>query len=106
MRNKVLENWNGGVPVGGKRIMNLRYVDDTVIPTSEEAKMEVIMANLTEESSSYRLEINRAKTKIMIIDRQNENQSQGHTVAGFAVVESFNYLRSVVTNKGESEEEG
>lgn len=25
------ENWNGGITIGGRKIYNLRYADDTVV---------------------------------------------------------------------------
>jgi len=42
------------------------------------------------------------KTKIMIIDRNPANVGQ---IDGFEVVEKFNYLGSLITNKSGSDEE-
>ncbi|XP_071653184.1 uncharacterized protein [Temnothorax longispinosus] len=86
--------------VGGRRISNLRYADDTTILATTAQEMEAIMERLALISREYGLEINRDKTKIMIIDRQMNNQPNVKEVAGFEVVEKMVYLDSMITNKG------
>lgn len=102
---KVLEGWEGGITIGGRKISNLRYADDTLILAATEEELRAIMEKLERVSRAYGLEINAAKTKVMIIDRQNENQPSVTRIAGYDVVQKFNYLGSVVSNTGGSSDE-
>lgn len=63
---KALEGRKGGVTVGGTRISNLRYAEDTMLLAAS-----VDDARVTSEKGEQDmgLRINQAKTKIMIVDR-------------------------------------
>lgn len=98
---EVLSDWDGGISVGGRKINNLRYADDMLIIASTSAELEDIMTRLSTYSNAYGLQINMSKTKVMIIDRLNNNQQNVTTVAGFDVVSHFNYLGSIICNNGE-----
>ena len=102
---KVLENWEGGVSVGGKKFNNLRYADDTTIIAGNAEDLEDIMERLERICLEYGLRINKAKTKVMIIDRPTGNQPQRRRIAGYEVVDSFTYLGLLITNTGGSSEE-
>ena len=43
---KVLQGWRGGVTIGGKRINNLRYADDTLMLARSEEELTEIMRKL------------------------------------------------------------
>ncbi|XP_050514781.1 uncharacterized protein LOC126890021 [Diabrotica virgifera virgifera] len=70
-----------------------------------EIELEYIMYRLDTISREYGLKINAQKTKVMIIDRIRNNQPEIRNVAGFEVVNRFNYLGSLITNNGGCEEE-
>jgi exonuclease III len=99
---KVLDNWQGGISVGGRKISNLRYADDTLLLAGSAEELTEIMRELERISREYGLEINRAKTKVMIIDRRNENLPAEPQVAGFDTVSSFVYLGSLLSSTGGS----
>ena len=99
---KVLQGWRGGVTIGGKRINNLRYADDTLMLARSEEELTEIMRKLDRISREHGLTLNKKKTKIMIIDRNPANVGQ---IDGFEVVENFSYLGSLITNKGGCDEE-
>ena len=71
-----LENWSNGVSIGGKQISNLRYADDTTLLAKSELQIEELLSLLELHSRNMGLEINRLKTKMMIIDRANNNSGQ------------------------------
>lgn len=71
---EVLEDWNGEVSIGGRKINNLRYADDTLIIAAKKEEMVDIMDKLSSVSRGYGLNLNKQKTKTMIVDRQNHNQ--------------------------------
>lgn len=101
----ILDNWQGGISVGGRKVNNLRYADDTLIITSSVEEMEFIMHRLQETSADFGLKLNPNKTTIMIVDRQNNNQPHIKTIAGFKVVNKYLYLGSLIENSGACEGE-
>lgn len=60
-----------GITVGGERINNIRYADDTVLLADNEEDMQAIINRVVEVSTIYGLEINTQKTKLMVISKQN-----------------------------------
>jgi len=79
---EILDEWQGGIPVGGRRINNLRCADDTLIIASTILKITEIMSRLSVISEKYGLKINKSKTKIMIVDKQDNNFPQISEIAG------------------------
>lgn len=63
------------------------------------------MQRLAIRSRTYGLEINTAKTKVMIVDCPNNNNPDTARIAGYEVVSRFKYLRLVITNTGDCEPE-
>lgn len=102
MRN-VLESWDGGVKIGGKRFSNLRFADDTLLIAGSPEELQGILHRLQGVSLEYGLKININKTKIMIIDRDNENQRQPEKIGDFEVVDKFVYLGSMLHKSGSCE---
>lgn len=47
---EILEGWKGGIAVGGRKINNLRYADDTLIIAKDEHELINIMQRLDEHS--------------------------------------------------------
>lgn len=43
---EVLNGWDGGVLIGGKKISNLCYADDTVLVASSEEELMQIMQSV------------------------------------------------------------
>ncbi|XP_012548777.2 uncharacterized protein LOC101741398 [Bombyx mori] len=104
---KTLEEWDGGVTVGGVKISKLRYADDTTLVAStstSEEEMEELLRRLVIVSEEMGLKINQSKTKIMIVDKYgtlNENNILGQ----YDIVKTFVYLGSIISNRGRSETE-
>ncbi|CAH2265532.1 jg10077 [Pararge aegeria aegeria] len=70
---RTLENWTDGVVIGGLKISNLRYADDTTLFASSARYIENLLQKMESISLEFGLKINRAKTKMMIVDRINNN---------------------------------
>lgn len=101
----VLDNWNGGIRIGGKKISNLRFADDTVLIAENEEELLELLNKLENMSADYGLRVNYSKTKIMIIDRESENRGQPVGIGGCEVVQQFIYLGSTLHNSGSCEPE-
>lgn len=101
---KTLEDWEGGVKINGVKISNLRYADDTTLFASSEAEMAELLNRLETTSLEMGLDINKSKTKLMVIDRFASIQ-RTNILQEYESVNQFQYLGSMVTNKGNSEPE-
>lgn len=95
-----MDEWNGGISTEGRRINNLRYTNDAGIITASKEELQEIMDRLCTISKEYGLELNKQKTKPMIVDRLHNNQPQVQHVTGYKAVSNFNYLGSMITNTG------
>jgi len=56
------------VHIGGRRLTNLRYADDTVLLTESEEELKKIVNRLDQVGSEKGLLINMNKTKIMTLN--------------------------------------
>lgn len=72
----ILDRWQGGIAIEGTKISNLRYADDTLLITSNQEKLVQLIDRLKIISQQYGLKINRAKTKIMVVSRGEQNVGQ------------------------------
>jgi len=96
---ETLDGFQGGLQIGGRMIMNLRYADDIILFATSEAELQGLVDRLDRVSRRYSLLINIDKTKVMPRDGmacriiiQNEQLAQ---------VNTFPYLGSVITEDGE-----
>ncbi|XP_037869594.1 uncharacterized protein LOC105842522 [Bombyx mori] len=101
---KALDGWNGGVTVGGTKITNLRYADDTTILAASETEMAAILERIERVSLEFGLHINRSKTKVMTVDRA-QVLSPSNALKDYEKVEEFIYLGSLISNRGNCEKE-
>lgn len=93
----------GGLVIGGKRISNLRYANDTTLFIGEREILELIQ-KVEKESSAFGLELNRQKTKLIIIDRTNKLKDVP-SIQGMEVVEEIIYLGVFINREGSSSTE-
>ncbi|VEN62348.1 unnamed protein product, partial [Callosobruchus maculatus] len=57
-------NWNGGITIGGTRISNLRFADDTTLIAASQEGLVALLNILEQHSTAYGPGINYNKTKI------------------------------------------
>lgn len=96
----VLEDWDKGISVGGKMISNLRYADDTTLLASSKEDISNLLRTLETTSLKFGLKLNRDKTKMMIVDRANDNNPDSTPIANCEVVTSYIYLGSIIDSCG------
>jgi len=96
---KTLDGFQGGLQVGGRMIMNLRYADGIILLATSEVELQELMDCLDRVSRRYSLLVSIDKTKVMASDGiacciliQNEQLVQ---------VNMFPYLGSLITEDGE-----
>ena len=65
--------------IGGRRLTNLRYADDTTLLASTQEKAKKIFnifKDLIVESAQYNMQINAKKTKAMVVTRNEGIQAK------------------------------
>ena len=98
MRNA--EDKEVGIRIGGQKVNNLRYADDTTIMAETREDLIHLLEVLEEESSKAGLRLNASKTKIMTTDQQlNGTLKVGNNE--IEIVDRFNFLGSFITNDGD-----
>ena len=64
MRNAGLEEAQAGIKIGGRKINNLKYADDTTLMAESEEELKSLLMKVKEESEKVGLKLNIQKTKI------------------------------------------
>src|ERR1043165_6510696 len=94
-----LKGYKGGIQIGGRRITNLRYVDDIVLMASTEMELQNLLTRLDREGRKKGLEINMGKTKCMALSGNQCNiKVQDNRTEQ---VETFEYLGLLITEDAE-----
>ena len=98
---------NFGVKIGGYRISNLRYADDTVLLAESEEDLQEIVDRVNEAGKEYNMKMNAKKTKTMVINKREDPTPIKIKVDGAEIeqVQNFIYLGHRITEDGRSEEE-
>ena len=65
MRNARLDESQAGIKIGGRNIINLKYVDDTTLMVETEEKLQNLLMGMREENEKAGLKLNIKKAKIM-----------------------------------------
>ncbi|CAH2263600.1 jg10912 [Pararge aegeria aegeria] len=98
-------DWTDGVSIGGYKISNLRYADDTTLFATSARHMDELLLKMERVSLEFGLKINHNKTKMMIADRANNNSPEVTQIANCEVVQSYIYLGALISNNGGCVEE-
>ena len=61
----VLEGYEGGVQIGGRRLTNLRYADDIILIAGSASELQDLVARMQSASTEMGLRINVKKTAAM-----------------------------------------
>ena len=67
-----IENEDEGVSVGGRRISNLRYADDTAITAENENKLQTLAERVNEECNHFGMKMNIKMTETIVISKEKE----------------------------------
>ncbi|VEN52805.1 unnamed protein product, partial [Callosobruchus maculatus] len=95
-----------GITIGGSKISNLRFADDTTLIADSQEELVALLNVLEQHSAAYGLGINYNKTKVMIVDREHDNHREIKSIARCeVVVQSLMYLGSLIDNSGSCENE-
>ncbi len=69
------ENTSVGITIGGRKINNLRYADDTTLLCASKEDIMELLTRIQHLSKEKGLLLNSSKTKIMVVDK---NRTDDH----------------------------
>jgi hypothetical protein len=90
----------GDLNIGGQIMHTVKYSDELVLLAEEEKVLQDMIDKLIEIGRCYGMEMNVEKTKVMRIPRQPFPVKIIIGQKQLENVESFKYLRSILTNDG------
>ena len=98
---KALENYRGGVIIGGRKITNLRYADDIVLLASSVTELQDLVDRVARAGREHNLQINASKTKAMSLNGDTTDIK----IDGVQIeqVHKFPYLGAMITDDAKAE---
>ena len=96
-----------GVTVGGIKLNNLRYADDTALLCFCPTDLQELLNEIIKAGKSYRMEMNIIKTKAMVVTKTTPTPKMNITLEGKPVqqTDKMIYLGSLKTKDGKCEKE-
>ncbi|VEN35962.1 unnamed protein product [Callosobruchus maculatus] len=64
---------HGGITIGGNKISDLRFSDDTTLTAASQKELVALLNILEQHSAAYGINY---KTKVMIVDREHDNHRE------------------------------
>ena len=103
---EVLQNYEGGVKIGGVRYSNLRFADDTTLICCSKSELLEHLQQIKEISKKRGLLLDTKKTKIMVVD-SNRGDIEEFMLGEEKIeeVDNFVYLGSVIDTSCKSSKE-
>jgi hypothetical protein len=93
---------NNALKIGGYKIPEIRYADDTVLLSTSQSGLENLNRSVQQHSEVENLYLNAAKTKRMPTDKLYLVNDISVYDQKLEVVTNFEYLGSLITNNGDT----
>ena len=96
-----------GISIGGRKISNLRYADDTALMANSEIELQRIAERVNDKGKEFGMKINVKKTKTMVVSRNAVVPRMNIVLDGQRVeqVAHFTYLGQKFTENGKCDDE-
>ena len=97
---RALDDWDGGLSVGGRKLSNLRYAGDTILIATDAVELKELLLKVKAASEANGLRLNVSKTNIMAVG--SDGNEDPITVDGDEVeqVTQFNFVGCLVSSSG------
>ena len=97
---EAMENTSVGITIGGRKINNLRYADDTTLLCESKEDIMELLTRIQHLSKEKGLLLNTRQTKIMVVDK-NMTDDHKFILNGEELeeVKSFVYLGSLINTE-------
>ena len=96
-----------GVSIGGRKVSNLRYADDTALTAESGPELQRIATRVNEAGKAFGMKMNVKKTKTMIVSKKAVVPRVNIELDGQVLeqVSCFTYLGQTITEDGKCDEE-
>lgn len=96
---------NMGIPVNDITIYSLQFADDQLILAQDIEDIEYITRKLIEEYKKWGLQVNKNKTKYMVIGDINQDLTLEEGMGTIKHTEAYKYLGVTITQEGKQDKE-
>ena len=98
----VLEKWDKGISIGGRKVTNLRYADDTTLITGKKYDLTELITKVKRSNEEAGLYLNVKKTKVMTTGKLDHIIVYDNNIE---IVDTFIFLGVIITNDGVTDKE-
>ena len=97
---EALDGFEGSVKVGSRTVTNSRYADDVASLARCAEELQELLNRIREASGERGLKLNLDKTKVMLMDKNNNEEDFEITLEEetVEVLKEFKYLGALITN--------
>ena len=93
----VLEKWDKRISIGGRKVTNLRYADDTTLIAGTKDDLTELLTKVKRTSDEAGLYLNVKKIKVMTTGKLDHIIVDDNNIES---VDSFIFLGVLITNNG------
>ena len=101
---EALDDHEGSVSIGGRLIVNFRFVDDIFVNAEMEEEAGVLVDRLDTTTTMYKIEICPDKTKVMTNNPNGFQREIKTKCQMLEIVETFKYLGAIISYEGSTPE--
>lgn len=94
-----LETYEGGALMNGQRVPDLRFADDIDLMGVTVSEAQDVLTAVHQSSKKHGLEINREKTKVMLVSKEHRDVTISIESQALEQVSQFKYLGTVITQQ-------
>ena len=98
----VLEKWDKGISIGGRRVTNLRFADDTTLIAGTKDDLTELITKVKRSSEEAGLYLNVKKTNVMTTGKLDHIIVDDNNII---IVDKFIFLGVIITNDGVTDKE-
>ena len=95
---EALDKWDKGIGIGGRKVSNLKYADDTTLIAGNREDLIELIEKVESSSEKAGLYLNVKKTKVMATGELDSIIVYGVNIE---VVERFVFLGALITSDGQ-----
>ena len=99
----VLEKWDKGISIGGMKVTNLRYADDTTLIAGRKYDLTELITKVKRASEEAGLYLNVRKTNVMTTGKLDHIIVDDKNIE---IVDKFIFLGVIITNNGVTKKAG
>ena len=98
----ILKKWDKGISIGGRKVTNLRYADDTTLIAGTKYDITELITKVKRSSDEAGLYLNVKKTKVMTTGKLDHIIVDDNNIE---IVDKFIFMRVLITDDGVTDKE-